>query len=309
MYKQYLRYSKTFRQGLARMSCRVTFCAYSLFLLTLCSSSAANQSVWEDLESRNWRDVEAYLKSGGDIYVSRPEFGFDRTLLELLLIEQNNDLAILVLEIDAASEKRYQSDYVNILKYAASYGALGAYLTMFDMSREWLIEDELTEILHYLSETQSEVGVNLGIVEHLLIEGASLLSSDGQSHNVLYAAIYAQNMDLAQYLIQRGADVLTTTRTGNTLLHAAAYKGEIDLIRELIRMNSSLVNQRNNSNQTPLFYASVSDSNRESSLTLLLNSGSDPCVEDINGESVSDFILSSSDEDLQRFKERMACQY
>ena len=71
-----------------------------------------------------------------------------------------------------------------------------------------------------------------------------------------YAAKYG-NKDVVDYLILNGADVNKKAgkrARGNTPLHYAAEQGNLDILKALVGRAAN-VNGRNNSRQTPLYYA------------------------------------------------------
>ena len=118
--------------------------------------------------------------------------------------------------------------------------------------------DDRTPVIMFIVErTQS-----LKKVANLVEMGINLNMVDGKGRNLLF---YAKSEKIFDYLVSKGLDIKCVDDKGNTLLHDSAKRN-----RQTYEKLNSLVNIRNNNNQTPLMLGKA-----PSQIEFLLQNGSD----------------------------------
>lgn len=117
---------------------------------------------------------------------------------------------------------------------------------------------------------KAAAATNLGKLEALLAEGASIEATDDYGRSMLYAAVDRRNLRTAKLLIARGADVHYTRPGGRSCLMEAASDGSYEIAQLLIERGAD-VNARGDEGYTPLHYAA--QNGRADMVKLLLANG------------------------------------
>jgi ankyrin repeat protein len=137
------------------------------------------------------------------------------------------------------------------------------------------------------SETPLLIAARRGnsfLIESLLKHGADYSVRDKYGwYSPIHIAIMSNKKHapkIINLLVRYGAKVDEFDEFGNSPLHLACYKGNLNVVRSLI-YNKANVNLKNPLDKTPLHYAA--ERSDGAFVDLLLASGADVCVKDIQG--------------------------
>ena len=167
----------------------------------------------------------------------------------------------------------------------------------------WSREEEQEDIILYLiDDAHVDLGATGGlygcsfnaacgrssfeIVKKMLQKGASIEVKDEMGRMAIHFAA-ARSKENFQVVLESGADVEATDKMGRTALHWASIGGMVQVMDRIISMSRALVDQGDLNGWTPLLWAArgsstqqrtVSTSEQEEVIKLLLKNGANPCV-------------------------------
>lgn len=142
----------------------------------------------------------------------------------------------------------------------------------------------------------SSIAARQEIIEVLITRGADLALANWYGETVLHLAV--KSLQLVDFLIDAGIDLDAVDIEGRTALHRAAELGCTTVVNRLLGAGSD-VNRRTLLGQTPLhrsiFVRSQGPSdNRIRTIRSLLESGADPEIFDLFGQTCSDWASRMS---------------
>ncbi len=163
-------------------------------------------------------------------------------------------------------------------------------------------EEQESIILYLINEANADLGIIGGlygcainaacgrssfeIVKIMLQKGASIEVKDEMGRMAIHFAA-ARSKENFQVILEYGADVETADKMGRTALHWASLGGIVQVIDRIISLSRGLVDRCDRNGWTPLLWAArsssteqrtVSPSEQEEVIKLLLKSGANPCV-------------------------------
>lgn len=154
---------------------------------------------------------------------------------------------------------------------------------------------------------------NLESCEVLLNYGSNILSRDENQHSPLHLCFLKKNpfYKVAQLLLLFKADTNFKGNNGSTCLHICAQEGNVIGVKWLLKKETTKINSRDNSGQTPLMRAITSERFYESKESVsplemvkyLLSCGADYKILDENSRNIlSKAVLTGRIDILQFFK-------
>ncbi|KAH9579736.1 Ankyrin repeat-containing domain [Trypanosoma melophagium] len=156
------------------------------------------------------------------------------------------------------------------------------------------------------SASDGDVRVSRWLVEH----GAVVDQKDVNGATPLLMAVKMGRFEVAEYLIQQGASCETRDSQGNSPIHFCAIRCDYKILKLLIDAKAT-VNVRNQEFNNPLHLAAMHQRPNikewEDLITLLLDSGCDPSLENASGKKPADYVgrslkklFSKEDADARR---------
>lgn len=138
---------------------------------------------------------------------------------------------------------------------------------------------QIHSILNNVQKTKTQTAIELNnaikkneikALDQLLEQKPHLLNFRNDSGaTLLYCAVFYNHTELAIYLINKNADArLAVIHTGFQPSHLAAYTGKLKILQALYQKDPSLLNERDNDDQTPLHLATSSGTSTSAALFL-----------------------------------------
>ncbi|KAG8346283.1 hypothetical protein TRVL_02882 [Trypanosoma vivax] len=139
------------------------------------------------------------------------------------------------------------------------------------------------------SASDGDVRVTKWLVEH----GAIVDQKDVNDTTPFLMAVKMGKPEVAEYLIQQGASCDQVDVRGNRPVHYCSIRCDYKILKILIGANA-LVNVQNNDLNTPLHLAAIhqrpNSRDWEELITLLLDAGCDPTVENASRKKPADYV-------------------
>ncbi|KAJ5624883.1 hypothetical protein N7510_001192 [Penicillium lagena] len=126
-------------------------------------------------------------------------------------------------------------------------------------------------------------------IVRILLDAHADVNTQGDPYgSSLVAAVHEGHFDQVQILLNTGADSLLADELDQTPLHTAASRNMLHILYRFRRFTST-INDQDKLLQTPLHLAVCLGHIRFA--IMLLNLGSDPCLQDGYGRNIMDWAL------------------
>lgn len=137
------------------------------------------------------------------------------------------------------------------------------------------VDSHSKALLHYFAKVASsgseEEVIDLDFVHSLIVNGASVHTTDRHGQSALHEAARDWDLGIAEFLLKYGLDVNIADKYGRTPLHVAAAVDYPEMVQFLILRDAAIGTRTYGEDQTPLHYAAKNDATQ--SLKMLLKYG------------------------------------
>ncbi|KAI1264811.1 ankyrin repeat-containing domain protein [Xylariaceae sp. FL1019] len=212
------------------------------------------------------------------------------TPLSIATAGGNAELVRLLLDAGAEASKNISNEHHehSPLYIAASCGNLAVFKLLYSSSK---LPYPFLEALFMRAIEQRQ----LPIVRSLLNDLKSIDFHTVRGYSPLESACGEGYIDIVRFLLQKGAHPNFADNNGHTPLHSAAKEGHEDVVRLLLEYkcdpNPRLFTER----QTPLLLAVSGWHSKSTIVKILLDSGADVHVQDVNGNTASHLAVAWPD--------------
>lgn len=148
--------------------------------------------------------------------------------------------------------------------------------------------DYLTTPIHRVASTNPmKAPAEIEEARRIINKHLDLINSqDSRGRTPLHVAVEHKFLNVCKYLLHKGAEISIRDENGNTPIHVAAALGDVsaDITTLLLSVSpKSLVNLRNNAQETPLHAALSSGNECGATVQKLVECGADVALRDGNG--------------------------
>uniref|UniRef100_A0AAR5Q9P6 Uncharacterized protein n=1 Tax=Dendroctonus ponderosae TaxID=77166 RepID=A0AAR5Q9P6_DENPD len=134
----------------------------------------------------------------------------------------------------------------------------------------------------------------LEVVKEIISRNPNLINAtDADQYTPLHRACYSNKVDIVKYLVEHGADLSALTELKWQPLHCCSHWGHADCAAVLLE-NGADPNALTEGGQTPLHIAATKPGGYKIVQLLLMHEGTDPNIQNGNGEIAYDLAKRSS---------------
>jgi ankyrin repeat protein len=178
----------------------------------------------------------------------------------------------------------------NTIFKAAADGDAGVVARMLDEDPQLLLFPDDDHVHTSLLMRAAWMG-HVGVVRVLLERGADVSAQDDDGDTALHCAAMTGREEIVSLLLTNGADIHSRGNMGRTALICASQDGNLAVVRLLVRhLGGRGVDDRDENGCTALGYACISGRGHAAIFRVLLLSGADHTIPNVNGVTPQEMI-------------------
>ncbi|XP_046548455.1 ankyrin-3-like [Haliotis rubra] len=143
-------------------------------------------------------------------------------------------------------------------------------------------------------------GGNVKIVNYILMQNiVDINSKDDEEMTPVMLAAYHGKREVFDILVKKGADLSVVDEDGDNILHLACFGENAEIVKHVLGLHIVDINCKGSSGMTPLLLAA--EYSTWDVFELLLESGADPSVVNIDGDNVLHVACAVGDQDIVKY--------